>query len=272
MFLVVNCFMKKTIIYLLCLIFTLLILWVFIPASEGLVVRMRTIKNGVVSRNIFYIQKDRLKIVAENKSMMFFKGQLCILDNKNKTYWRGDVKEFNKQLVLNGLIERSPYFSRSELFYESLSKKDKFFLKNILSENTESLIDKEAKCELIKTPDFNSIAGYASRKFEIREAGKLVEEIWISDYLKSYLDRELNLELYHDFMRSYLHHSEYEFYNHLQLFMELVKNGFPMKITMYQDNCVTETTVEYLIKKKIKDSVFIIPEGFSKSKLKEVLD
>lgn len=264
--------MKKTFIYFFCFICVILFLWFFVPVSKGLVVRMSTLKNGIVSRNVFYIQKNRLKIVSENKSMMFFKDQLCILDNKKKTYWRGDVKEFNRQLVLNGLVEKSPYFSRSDLFYQSLSENDRQLIDKLLVENRGGSVGEKKKCELIKTPDFNSIAGYISRKFEIREMGKLVEEIWISDNLKKYLNNELNFELYHDFMRSYLHHSESKLYNHLESFMELVKNGFPMKIKMYQDHGVIETTVENLIKKKIKNSAFIIPEGFSKSNLKEVLE
>lgn len=263
--------MKKTITYLLFLIFSLLILWVFIPASEGLVVKMRISKDGIVSRNVFYIQKNQLKIVTENKSLIFSRDQLCLLDNNKKEYWKGTVKEFSRGMLLNGLSEGSPYFSRSELFYQNLSEEDKFNFKRIINANIGMEIEEDAKCEITQTPDFISIAGYASRKFEIRQAGNIVEEVWISDNLKSYLNNELNLELYHDFMRSYLNHSESKLYNHLGSFMELVKKGFPMKIKMYQDSSVTETSVENLIKRKIKDFIFDIPEGYNKSTLKEVL-
>jgi len=264
--------MKKTITYLLFLIFILLILWVFIPVSEGLVVKMRTSKNGIVSRSIFYIQKNQLKIVTDNKSLIFSHDQLCLLDNSYKTYWKGTVKEFGeKLLLLRNLSEGSPYFSRSELFYQNLSEEDKLTFKRILNANIGMEIEENDNCEISKTPNFTPIAGYASRKYEIRQAGIIVEEIWISDNLKSYLNNELNIELYHDFMRSYLNHSESKLYNHLGSFMELVKKGFPMKIKMYQDGLVTETFVENLIKRDIKNSIFYIPEGYNKSTLEEVL-
>lgn len=263
--------MKKTITYFLFLIFSLLILWVFISASEGLVVKMRISKDGIVSRSIFYIQKNQLKIVTENKSLIFSQYQLYLLDNNKKTYWKGTVKEFNKSLFMSGLGESSPYFSRSKLFYQNLSEEDKLIFKRVLNANIGMENEEDVKCEISQTPDFTSIAGYASRKFEIRQAGNIVEEVWISDNLKSYLNNELNLELYHDFMRSYLNHSESKLYNHLGSFMELVKKGFPMKIKMYQNSIVTETSVENLIKRKIKDSVFYLPEGYNQTTLKEVL-
>lgn len=263
--------MNRTITYLLFLLFSLLMLWIFIPTSEGLVVKMRISKGGIVSRNIFYIQRDQLKIVTERKSLIFSKDQLYLFDNNTKTFWKGSAHEFNNGVFLNGLNENSPYLKRSELFYKNQSVEEQLFFKKVLATNKELENEEDVECEISKTPNFASVAGYASRKFEIRKAGKIVEEVWVADNLKSYLNCELNLELYHDFMRSYLNHSESHLYNYLGSFMELVKKGFPMKIKMYQDSLITETSVENLIKTKIKDSIFNIPAGYTESPLKEVL-
>ncbi len=264
--------MKKTIGYILFLMGFLLLLWGVSPTSDGLVVEMRISKNGEVSRKVFYIQKDKLKIVNENKSLIFFEDQLCLFDNKKKIFWEGNMKEFNKGLLMYRMRTGSPYSSRSQFFYQNLSEKDKHFFTGVINEISGKKTEEALKCEIFKTPNFTSIAGYASRKFEIRQAGEIVEEIWISDNLKNYLNYELDLDIYHDFIQSYLHHSESKLYHHLESFMEIVKNGLPMKIKMYQGESFTETTVENLIRKRIKNSVFILPEGFEKCNLKEVLN
>ncbi|WP_372751109.1 DUF4412 domain-containing protein [Labilibaculum sp.] len=263
--------MRKSLQHLLYAIVFVLIIFLVLPASDGLVVEIRISKNENQSRNVFYFQKDKLKIVTEDISLIFLEDQLCILDNEQKIFWKGKSKEFDKALILHRLGANSIYSAKSSIFQQDLPEKYKYHPKN----KSATIVGKEdeiIEAKIYKTPDFISIAGYASRRFEIKEDDELVEEVWISDNLKHYVNYELNLELYQDFMRSYFLHSESKLYYHLGSFMEIVKNGFPMKINMYRNGVITETRVENLIKKRNKDSVFMIPEDFKECNLKDVLN
>lgn len=262
--------MRKSFRNLLYVIGFILIIFLILPVSEGLVVEMCIFKNGIESRNIFYIQKEKLKVVTEEISLIFLEDQLCVVDNQQKTFWKGSCEEFDKALILHRLGVNSIYSAKSRVFYQNLPEMYKYHPKKKRAIIAEKKAD-ETKCEIFKTPDFTAIAGYASRRFEIRKAGELVEEIWISDNLKEYVNYELNLELYQDFMRSYMHHSESRLYNHLSSFMEIVQNGFPMKIRMYREGTLTETMVKTLIKKKLDDSVFTVPKDYKECLLKDIL-
>jgi hypothetical protein len=165
---------------------------------------------------------------------------------------------------------KSIYSAKSRNFHQNFPEKYKYHPKKKHATIAEEK-EEEVKCEIFKTPDFTAISGYASRKFEIIQAGKLVEEIWVSENLKEYVNYELNLELYQDFMRTYIHQSESKLYCHLSSFMEIVQNGFPMKIRMCQNDTITETRVETLIKKRLDDSVFLVPKNYEECQLKDIL-
>ena len=264
--------MNKKIVYTIFLSFCFIAALMFLSDSNGLVVKMRTSKDNKQSRTVFYFKKNRLKIVTENKTILFSKNRISFLDHKKRTYWESSIKEFNKEVMKYRLSSENPYSEKSHFFYQNLAKKDKVSLKRISHGDVNREKTKNVKSEIFLTPDFTSIAGYAARKYEIRQNDEIVEEVWIAENLKNYLKYDLNLDLYHDYMNSFLQHSESKLYYHLESFMEVVENGFPMKIIMYGKGPVTETLVENLIKRDLEDSAFLIPEDYQLSDLKSMID
>ncbi|NOU61487.1 DUF4412 domain-containing protein [Marinifilum caeruleilacunae] len=163
------------------------------------------------------------------------------------------------------------YTAQNNYFKKSLRKKDQEELQKIVEGISGKQNNVVPKTEIKMTPNYNSIAGFVSRKYLVKQNNKVVEEIWVAENLKNYIHYDLNLDLYSDFMESLLQHTESKLYLHLESFMEVIENGFPMRIRMYGGEHVTETEVEQLIKKKLSKSLFEIGDGYKQVELSTLL-
>ncbi|MDQ2177471.1 DUF4412 domain-containing protein [Marinifilum sp. D714] len=259
--------MNKLLLYTLLFLFCLIGVVIFFSRNDGLIVKMNINKNGTEFRNIYYLNKDKFKVVTENNSIIFSKGELSFLDTRKKRYWRGSIKEFNKCLLDFKLNSDIHLIARNNYFEKSLTKQELRNVKKIIEEISGKQNEQQTLREIKKTPNYSSIAGFASRKYLIKQNNKIVEEVWIAENLKNYINYDLNLDLYNDYMASLLQHTESKLYLHLESFMDLIENGFPMKIIMYGGNSITETEVKQLIKKKLSDSIFEVDKRYEKVEL-----
>ncbi|RUT73174.1 DUF4412 domain-containing protein [Ancylomarina longa] len=230
---------NRVIAYLFLIILGLLGIWILNPFQNDLVVKIRIHKNGEEIRNVFYLKDNKLKVVSESKTIVFKKEQMALLDRNHKIYWEGSLNDFDQNLA--------KYRSR----FNNSDEKTK-----------ESKPSQEEICSIKITPDFISIAGYVSRKYELIKNKKVVEDVWIAENLKNYIRYNLDLNLYNDFMDELLQHSESPMHEHLDLFMDAVENGFPMKIRTYGEGSTTESEVLNLIKKNLDDSIFVVPNTY----------
>lgn len=233
---------------------------------------MRINKNNKEFRNIYYLQKEKFKVVTENRSIIFSEGELSLLDTRKKLYWKGSIKAFNKAMLNSRMSSDIQFTAKNNYFKKSLKKKDHEALQKIVEGISGRHKNDIGNVEIKMTPNFNSIAGFVSRKYMIKQNNHVVEEIWVAENLKNYIHYDLNLDLYSDFMESLLQHTESKLYLHLESFMEVIENGFPMRIRMYGGEYVTETEVEQLIKKKLSDSVFEISKGYEQVDLSSLLN
>lgn len=259
--------MSKSLLYTLIFLFCLIGIVIFFSRNDGLIVKMNINKNGTEFRNIYYLHNDKFKVVTENNSIIFSKDELSLLDTRKKKYWSGSIKEFNKCLLDSRFGSDIQVIAKNNYFEKSLKKLDLSNVKKILEEISGKQNEQQPLSEIKRTPDYCSIAGFASRKYLIKQNNKIVEEVWIAENLKHYINYDLNLDLYNDYMASLLQHTESKLYLHLELFMDVIENGFPMKITMYGGNSITQTEVKQLIKKKLSDSIFEVGNGYEKVEL-----
>lgn len=264
--------MSKSLLYTLIFLLCLTGILILFSRNDGLIVKMNINKNGKKYRNIYYLNKDKFKVVTENNSIIFSKNKLCLLDTRKKEYWQGSIKEFNKCLMDSRLDSDIQIIARNNHFEKSLKKQELRKVKNIIEEISGKQNGARQQSEIKITPNYSSIAGFASRKYLIKQNNRVVEEVWIAENLKNYINYDLNLDLYNDYMASLLQHTESKLYLHLESFMDLIENGFPMKITMYGENSVTETEVKQLIKKKLSDSIFEVGTGYEKVELSTLIN
>nr|WP_320118304.1 DUF4412 domain-containing protein [uncultured Marinifilum sp.] len=263
--------MNKSVLYTVFSVFCLLIFWLLFSEPSGLIVKIRINKNSKEFSNVYYLKKDKFKVVTGNKVIIFSEENLCLADIKKKKYWKGSRKEFNQLLFEIRLISTTSNMLSKRSFQKQLNTNQKKDLKSNGREYYSGKTDESEGIEIQSSPNFKSIAGYACREFLLVRDNIVVEQVWIAENLKNYLNYDLNLDLYRDYMESLLHHTDSKLYDHLELFMEVVENGFPMEITMYGDGKTTNTKVENLIKKKLDDSVFTISDDFEYTEIKKLL-
>ena len=264
--------MSKSLLYTLFFLFCLAGLVIFFSGNTGLVVKMKINKNGKEFRNVYYLKKEKFKVVTENNSIIFSEGELSFLDTRKKRYWKGSTKDFNKAMLPSRLNSEIQFKAKNNYFTKSLRKQNQKALKEIVEGIAGSPKSGSTEPKIKITPNYNSIAGFVSRKYLIQQNDIVVEEVWIAENLKNYINYDLNLGLYNDFMESLLQHTESKLYLHLESFMEVVENGFPMRIIMYGSDSITQTEVEQLIKKKLSDSVFEVAEGYEQVDLSTLLN
>ncbi|WP_421918182.1 DUF4412 domain-containing protein [Marinifilum sp.] len=264
--------MSRSLLYTIFFFFCLVGLIFFFSGNNGLIVKMRIIKNEREYRNIYYLQKERFKVVTENRSLIFSEGEVSLLNTRNKTYWKGSIKTFNKAMLNSSLNPYIQLKTKNNYFKKSLQEKDRKALQKIVESTSGKQNSDVLKAEIKMTPDYNSIAGFVSRKYLVKQNNRVVEEIWVAENLKKYIHYDLNLDLYNDFMESLLQHTDSRLYLHLESFMGIIKNGFPMRIRMYGGKHVTETEVEQLIKKKFHNSVFELGKGYKRVELSSLLN
>lgn len=263
--------MNKSVLYTVFSIFCLLIFWFLFSEPSGLIVKIRVNKNCREYSNVYYLKKDKFKVVTGNRVIIFSEGNLCFADIKKKKYWKGSRNDFNQSLFEIRLFSSSKYMLMNKDYQKQLNTKQEKTLERDGQEIFSEKINESKDVEIQESPNYKSIAGYACRKFLIVQDNIVVEEVWIAGNLKNYLNYDLNLDLYRDYMESLLQHNDSKLYDHMESFMKIVENGFPMEIIMFGDETPTKTKVENLIKKKIDDSVFTIPDDFEYSEIVNLL-
>jgi len=257
--------MNEKVSYLLLLCIFLLGIWLYISYNNDLIVQIRIHRDGAEMRNIFYLKDNQMKVVAENKTIIFQKGKMVLLNRKHKIYWMGKLEMFDQNLTNY----------RKQLVHilsiNKCEKKDKI-LQDFNAKNSESKSYPIEDCRINITPDFETIAGYVTRKYQLVKNNSIVEEVWIAENFKNYIRYNLDLNLYNDFMDRLLQQSKSPMYENLELFMNVVKNGFPMKIRTYGEGNYTESEVISIFKKNLDDSIFAIPKIYNEVNFDQVMN
>lgn len=264
--------MSKSLLYTIFFLFCLGAIVIFYSEDKGLVVKMKIHKNEKEFRNIYYLKKEKFKVVTESRSIIFSEGTISLLDTRKKEYWKGDLSDFNKIMLNNFSNLEIHNYARSNFFTKSLKKNNQEQVIKIVEAISGYNSTNEQNTEILRTPNYSSIAGYVSRKYLIKQNNNVVEEVWIAENLKNYINYELNLDLYKDYMESLLYHTESKLYMHLELFMDVIKNGFPMRIKMYGGNTITVTEVENLSRKNLSDSMFEVSSEYKKVELLDLMN
>jgi len=235
------------------------------------------IHNGNQTRNLIYIKDENMKIVAEDKTFLYNSDSkiMSFINPKNETYWSGKIEKFTQTVTKLKMRTEYSFLINDVSFLRNLNALNKTHFDDIINR-------KSGKSHLIpdysifnnfnikSTPNFTSVGGYAVRKYEITNSGKLLEEIWIAENLLSHLDWDL--EDFKEFMDAYFFQSGISPYFNLNAYMEARKNGLPMKVIVYGNNQKWEATMEHVARQKLNDKVFSIPKSFEQQSLNKMMN
>jgi len=218
-----------------------------------------------------------MKIISEDKCFLYNSDSntMSYLNTKDNTYWSGKVERFTQAITKFKLKTDHSFLINDVSFLRNLNTLNKNHFDDIfnrLAENKTILPDYRIfnNFNIVSTPDFTSVGGFAVRKYEITNSGKLVEEIWIAENLLTHIG--LDLANFNDFLSAYFFHSGVTPFFNLNAYMEVRKNGLPMKVVLYHNNQKWEATMEHVGRKNIKDNIFSIPENYEMEALEKMLN
>ena len=218
-----------------------------------------------------------MKIVAEDKTFLYNTDSeiMSFINPKDESYWSGKIENFTQAVTKLKMRTEYSFLIDDVSFLRNLKTLNKTHFNEIISRNSEknSLIPDYCifnNFNIKSTPNFTSVGGYAVRKYEISNYGKLLEEIWIAENLLTHLS--CNMEDFKEFLDACFFQSGILPFFNLNAYMEAIKNGLPMKVIVYKNNQKWETTMEHVARKKLDDKVFSIPKNLERQSLEKIMN
>ena len=262
--------MRYSYLKIIIAIFILFLLWLIVPISRDLIVQVRIEKKDRTIENIYYFRKNKLKIVTNERVILLEEDSLHIINHKQKSYWKGSNSDYNRNISKLKFRKKSSNHLKKIAFHKKIKNQNEIVLNVEQKKKNQRTVLKE-KCLVNPTPDYVSIAGYASRRYEMKYANQIVQEVWIAENLKHYLNYELNLDLYDDFTDRLVMQYQSKNFQHIESTMEIIRNGFPMRIVSYKDSTKIISEVKNLIRTNLKDEDFIVPSQYQMVELEKII-
>ncbi|GIW42326.1 MAG: hypothetical protein KatS3mg076_2903 [Candidatus Binatia bacterium] len=241
----------------------LLLCWLASPAAAGWVIEQVHSSIGpkgrtafeqtstvFVSGNKVYARHEPLELVAD-----FSKGELLLLLQEKKLYWRGLISEYVDEVRE---LVRGPAFQRPPSGEGEKEKR------------------REVKIRVEATGSEETVAGYPAEKYIVYADGKVFQEIWIAPGvgIAAELDVEKLNEFQHeasggirgrtaDAYRALVKDREYR---------KLYRKGFPVRIQARLGESILRTEVRRIEKRALDEGLFSPPAGFARVSLARLFD
>jgi hypothetical protein len=217
----------------------------------------------------FYMQSNKAKVVSSNRVFMFNvdNGKIYLIFPEKKVYWIGKPEEIAES------VEKFKQKSMDEYLSKMTPEQKKAYEQYMKQQD--KTVDKKAKkktdVSINKTSEKANIAGYSTYKYKVFVNGKLEEELWVSPNIK--FENEIDIDKMENLMSkfskamgededSYTNNDEYKKYT--------IRN-YPLKRIHYRENGKSVTITKSVLKKKIDDSIFKIPDDCKKTELIELM-
>jgi len=268
--------MLKRIIYISTILILLLLAAKHYTDDKSWVIKFYVDNGENQSRTLIYIKGNDMKIVTKDKTYLFnsVSKTISFINQKDKSYWSGNVSDFRKAVTKIKIQTDDDFLLNDVSFLRNLNSVDKVHFQEIMNRRTgeNPLIPDYSifnNFNIVSTPNFTSIGEYAVRKYEVRNSGKLLEEIWIAENLVSHMG--WNMDDFKDFLEVFIFHSGLAPFFNLNSYMKVRKNGLPLKAVIFNGKEKTTITMDHASKTKLNDDTFSIPENFNLTNVDELL-
>ncbi len=252
---------------------TISILWIFIiyhSAYAGwVIVQKSTDPKGVVTNETIYIQKNVLKQVSKNLTIIFDINQqkISVISDEKKVFFTGTTKEFKAEVIkmanikFQEMIKDAPADKKAG--YEVVFKEQmKAYDSPAANSNSSKVIVKQTKENL-------SILGFKTVKYQVYLNDKLKEDAWLSD--KFITNVEFDVAKFSKLSGELSLLSKMK-YKASEEYMKLLKKGYSLKTIEYATKGNTETIVVSSTQKNLSQLDLGIPAGYKKAALGEILN
>jgi len=227
-------------------------------------------------RTLIYIKGDNMKLVTKDETYLYnsFSKKTSFINHKNKTYWTGNLPDFRKAVTKIEIQTDNDFLLNDSSFLKNLNTVNKEQLHQIINKDTVANLkipdyNIYNNFKIISTPNFTSVGKYIVRKYEIRNADKLLEEIWIAENLLPHMGWDMSK--FKDFLEVFFFHSGVAPYFNLDSYMKVRKNGLPLKVIIFHEKEKTIITMDHASKTKLNEDSFSIPEDFILTTVDQIL-
>lgn len=269
--------MNRKLLYISTVIVLILLTIKIFSDNKSWVIKLYMIHGENQTRNLIYIKGENMKIISEDKTYLYNSDSkiMSFINPKTKSYWSGKIEKFTQAVTKLKMRTEYSFLINDVSFLRNLNTLNKTHFDKIINRKSRksSLIPDYNifnNFNIKSTPNFTSVGGYAVRKYEITNSGKLLEEIWIAENLLTHIG--WNMEDFKEFLDAYFFQSGISPFFNLNAYMEARKNGLPMKVIVHNNNQKREVTMEHVARKKLDNKVFSIPKDFERQSLEKMMN
>jgi hypothetical protein len=230
--------------------------WIFVSGSK-------------MGNQTTYIQNNKIRMDTGPNSMIFDvdKNLVTAITPSDKSYWQGAPGEMAKET-------QQAMDQAMKMMEETLAMMPPEQRESMRKMMAGSMPKPPAKTkapadiQIKATGKTSKIAGYAVKKYDVYENGKLQSEIWISPDI--HVDKDLDIAKFSSMMDDFSSMGGAQAGAWGGEMADLIRKGWGLKYTMHMDGRppvnITTSSVE---KKKLKASVFAIPKGYRKVSMQQ---
>ncbi|MFO7938803.1 MAG: DUF4412 domain-containing protein [Bacteroidales bacterium] len=220
---------------------------------------------------ILYFQDDKVKMMSEDMATIFDlnSGEMYFINYQTRNYWTGTAQEMEDQVkaAMDEMIEQQlanvPEDKREEM---------RAMYKQMMAGQTESDAHSrpsDLAVTIEKTTEKSVVAGLPVTKYRVIVDGKLTEEVWLNT--DAGIHNEFSVQKFYDFMAGFLKSFQnQETYKDQEAYVQMAKQGYPLKIIDRAGAYETITEVTSVEKKNLSRSDFLPPNDFSEQALTDM--
>lgn len=269
--------MIKKILYISATLILFLLVIKYTINDKSWVIKFYVDNGENQSRTLIYIKGDYMKIVTKDRTYLYNSDSKTIsfVNQQERTYWLGKVKDFTKAVTEFKMRTDNDFLINDVSFLRNMNSIDRKHFEEMINRRTGknplipdySIFD---NFNIKSTPNFTSVGDYAVRKYEVRNSGKVMEEIWIAENLLSHMG--WNMDDYKGFLEAFFFHSGIAPYFNLNAYMKVRKNGLPLKVIIFHPTKKTVIKMDHASRTKLTDDLFSVPENFKFTPISQILD
>lgn len=194
--------------------------------------------------------------------------EITFINPSLKLFWKGTVDVYRKEITASAIrLLQKQLLDIPENRRESYQELYDNMIRDM--ENPAVTFFPAVTTRLEMTDEIATMIGFRVMKYRFYSDGFLREELWMSDQIR--ISEEVNLEALNLLLAEMMMLGAGADYRISSDYIHLMKAGYPIRAKEFDGEGDMETEVIKIENTRIPDSEFIVPKGFKKVSLPEIL-
>ncbi|MEI8203635.1 MAG: DUF4412 domain-containing protein [Bacteroidota bacterium] len=233
------------------------------------IIQKNTDPKGVVINETIYLQKNILKQVSKNITIIFDVNlqKITLISDEKKVFFTGTTKDFKAEVIKIANVKFQEMIKNA-----SADKKASYeaaFKEQMKAYDSPSN-DKNASKVVVKlTKEVISVLSFKASKYQVFVNDKLKMDIWLSDKFITNVEFDVGKFLKLSGDLNLLTKNKYKA---SEEYIKMMKKGYALKTIEYASKGNTEIQVVSSVQKNLNAADLGIPAGYKKAALGEILN